>query len=629
VGQYPFSAVVLAKVRMVLILMGVAGSGKTTIGTLLARELGWRFADADDFHPPENKEKISRGIPLSDADRAPWLAAMRVAILRWKAASENAVLACSALKRRYRDELRVGLVQVVFLKGDYAELLERLRLRHGHFADERILASQLATLEEPGKDDRDQAITVEIGGSPQEIVSAIIAALKRTGSILIPTSVSPAATREPQDELENKTVSKLLWRLLPFLFLLYIVAFLDRINVGFAALGMQKQLGLNDKIFGTAFGFFFLGYFFLQIPSNLVLARVGARRWIAVIMVAWGVISCCTALVSTPREFYLLRFLLGVAEAGFFPGMILYLRNWFPRGARARAVAWFMTANPLAGVIGGPISGALLGLHWLGIAGWQWLFVLEGLPAVILALVVVATLKDDPGQAVWLGAEEKLWLVTTLEQEHEQQSKITGSDAWAAFLSWRIWLLTVVFFGLTTSGYGIVLWLPNFIHSLSAASNLGIGVISVIPYVATAIAMVLVGMHSDKTRERRWHLTGSAFIAASALTAAAYTHSIVPALAAVSIGMMATFSMLGPFWAAATSLMSGTAAAAGIALINSVGNLGGFFGPYIIGVKRSSGGGFRGGMLIIAAFLALAGVLASLVQPSRERSAANRSNPLQ
>ncbi len=441
--------------------------------------------------------------------------------------------------------------------------------------------------------------------------------------------MNPASTPVATSELEAKTISKLLWRLLPFLFLLYIVAFLDRINVGFAALEMQKKLGLNDKVYGLAAGLFFAGYFFFQLPSNLVLARVGARRWIAVIMVAWGVISCSMALITTAREFYLLRFLLGVAEAGFFPGMILYLRSWFPRGARARAVAWFMTANPLAGVIGGPLSGALLGLHQFGIAGWQWLFVLEGLPAIVLALVVLSRLKDHPHEAAWLPSQEKLWLVATLDQEREQQAKITGSDAWAAFLSWRIWLLTVVFFGLATSGYGIVLWMPNFIHSLSAASNLGIGVISVIPYVATAIAMVLVGMHSDHTGERRWHLAGSAFAAAAALLMAAYTHSIVPALAAISLGLMATFSMQGPFWATATSLLSGTAAAAGIALINSVGNLGGFFGPYIIGVKRSSGGGFRGGMLIIAVFLALAGVLALVVQPARERPAPARPNPLQ
>src|SRR5438876_2414863 len=228
--------------------------------------------------------------------------------------------------------------------------------------------------------------------------------------------------------LEKRTVSRLLWRLLSFLFLLYIVAFLDRINVGFAALEMQKQLSLSDSVYGLAAGLFFLGYFFCQLPSNLILARVGARRWIAVIMVAWGLISCCMALVTTARSFYVLRFLLGVAEAGFFPGMILYLRNWFPRGARGRAVAWFMTANPLAGVIGGPISGALLGLHHLGIAGWQWLFVLEGLPAVVLAVVVLFTLKDDPQQADWLKPEERLWLSTMLDQERVLHAEVGAAE---------------------------------------------------------------------------------------------------------------------------------------------------------------------------------------------------------
>lgn len=379
--------------------------------------------------------------------------------------------------------------------------------------------------------------------------------------------MQPQFTPASGTDLEKRIVSRLLWRLLPFLFLLYIVAFLDRINVGFAALEMQKQLGLNDAVYGQAAGLFFAGYFFFQLPSNLVLARVGARRWIAVIMVAWGIVSCCMALVDTPGEFYALRFLLGVAEAGFFPGMILYLRSWFPAGARARAVAWFMTANPLAGVIGGPVSGALLGMHQLRIAGWQWLFILEGLPAIVLALVVLGTLKDRPEQATWLLPDEKAWLSTALHQESDQQGKITGSDAWAAFVNWRIWLLTVVFFGLTTSGYGIVLWLPKFIHSLSTANNFGIGVISVIPYAAATIGMVLVGTHSDRTGERRWHLAGSALAASAMLLVAAYSHSIVPALAAVSLALTATFSMQGPFWATATSLLSGTAAAAGIALI--------------------------------------------------------------
>jgi ACS family tartrate transporter-like MFS transporter len=430
-------------------------------------------------------------------------------------------------------------------------------------------------------------------------------------------------------QLESRIVRKLFLRLLPFLFVLYIVNYLDRINVGFAALQMQKQLDLSDRVYGTGAGIFFAGYFFFQLPSNLALSRVGARRWMSAIMVLWGVISCCMVLVRSADSFYALRFLLGAAEAGFFPGIILYLKNWFPAGARARAVAWFMTANPLAGVIGGPISGTLLGMHQLGIAGWQWMFVLEGFPAILLAGITFLTLKDHPQQATWLGPEERVWLAGTLEQERQQQKAVTRDDIWAAFLSWRIWLLMVVYFGLTTSGYGLILWLPNYIHSLSTLSNVGIGLVSVIPYIATAAAMVLVGMRSDRTGKHRAHLAGSALAAGVFLFIGAQTTSIVPGLAFVSLALMATFSMQGPFWATATSFMSGTAAAAGIALINSFGNLGGFYGPYIIGVKRNAGGGFRGGMLVISGFLALAGVVSLLVRAPRQPASSAGSNPLQ
>src|SRR5579864_7667570 len=413
---------------------------------------------------------------------------------------------------------------------------------------------------------------------------------------------------------EARVVRILLWRLMPFLFLLYVVNYLDRINVGFAALQMQTQLKLSDRVYGLGAGIFFAGYFFFQVPANLALARVGARRWMAAIMVLWGVISCCMVLVRTPAGFYELRFLLGAAEAGFFPGIILYLKNWFPATARARAVAWFMTANPLAGVIGGPISGALLGLHEFGIAGWQWMFLLEGVPAILLAAVVLLTLKDQPDQATWISQDEKRWLTSALEEERRHQGSISRSDFWAAFLSWQTWLLIMVYFGITTSGYGLILWLPNYIHSLSRLSNFGIGVISVIPYFATAVAMVLVGMRSDRAGQHRFYLSGAAFFAAITLLAASRTTSIVPGLTFVSLAMMGTFSMMGPFWATATSLTSGVAAAAGIALINSFGNLGGFFGPFIIGVKRNSGAGFRGGMLIISGLLALAGFIALLVR---------------
>jgi MFS transporter, ACS family, tartrate transporter len=419
---------------------------------------------------------------------------------------------------------------------------------------------------------------------------------------------------------ESRVVRTLLWRLMPFLFLLYVVNYLDRINVGFAALQMQTQLGLSDRVYGLGAGIFFAGYFFFQVPSNLAMARVGARRWMTAIMVIWGVISCCMVFVQTPAGFYELRFLLGAAEAGFFPGIIFYLKNWFPATARARAVALFMTANPLAGVIGGPISGALLGLHQFGIAGWQWMFLLEGTPAILLAAIVLLTLKDHPRQATWLSEDEKLWLVSAFEEERQRHKSVTRNDIWAAFLNWRVWLLIVVYFGITTSGYGLILWLPNYIHSLSRLSNFGIGIISVIPYIATAIAMVLIGTRSDQSGRHRFYLTATAFFAAVTLFVAAQTTSIVPALAFVSLAMMGTFSMLGPFWATATSLMSGIAAAAGIALINSFGNLGGFFGPYIIGLKRNSGSGFRGGMLIISGGLALAGFIALLVHAEERPS---------
>ncbi|MBV9623158.1 MAG: MFS transporter [Acidobacteria bacterium] len=417
-------------------------------------------------------------------------------------------------------------------------------------------------------------------------------------------------------DVETRCVHKLFWRLLPFLFLLYVVNYLDRINVGFAALQMQTQLHFTDRVYGLGAGIFFAGYFLFQVPSNLAMAHVGARRWIAGIMVLWGLISCCMVFVRTGREFYALRFVLGAAEAGFFPGVILYLKNWFPASARARAVALFMTANPVSGVIGGPLSGALLGLHQFGIAGWQWMFVIEGLPSIALAALVLLALTDIPEAATWLGPDERLWLTGNLRAERERHVQEIGADLRAALtrLSGKLLLLTVTYFGITTTVYGTILWLPNFIHSLSTLSNFGIGVVSMIPYMATAISMVLIGIQSDRTGRHRLYLALTAFAAALFMFLAAQTRSMVPGLAFVSLALMSASSMQGPFWATATSLMSGTAAAAGIALINSFGNLGGFFGPYIIGAKRSSGMGFRGGMLIISAFLALAGIVSLLVR---------------
>jgi MFS transporter, ACS family, tartrate transporter len=430
---------------------------------------------------------------------------------------------------------------------------------------------------------------------------------------------SPVSNAVVATDLESVVVRKLLWRLLPFLFLLYIVNYLDRINVGFAALQMREQLGFSDEVFGTGFGIFFVGYFFLQVPSNLALSRVGARRWMAAIMVLWGVVSCGMIFVQTPRSFYVMRFVLGAAEAGFFPGIILYLKNWFPASARARAVAIFMTANPLAGVVGGPISGALLNLRHFGLAGWQWMFIIEGFPAVLLAATVLFTLKDRPSDATWLEEHERLWLSAVLENEHQANSKISGSDIVDAFINWRIWLLMIVYFGLTASAYGLILWLPSYIKSLSHLGNFEIGIVSVIPYLVTAMAMVVIGARSDKSGKHRLYLAGSAFSAAVFLFIAAQTSAIVSGLAFITLALAATFCMQGPFWATATSLMSGTAAAVAIALINSFGNLGGYFGPYIIGSKRSSGSGFAGGMLVITACLTLAGILSLVVRQGRQR----------
>ena len=428
---------------------------------------------------------------------------------------------------------------------------------------------------------------------------------------------SPAAQTSGRDEIEAVVVRTLTWRLVPFLFLLYTVAYLDRINLGFAALQMQQQLGFSDAVYGFGAGVFFAGYFFFQLPSNLVLERFGVRKWIAGLMVVWGVVSCCTIFVRGPgrQSFYALRFLLGAAEAGFFPGVILYLKNWFPARARARTVARFMTAAPLSGVIGGPLSGALLGLHQeAGLAGWQWMFLLEGIPAIVLGGMAWAYLVDHPASARWLSDEQREWLQQTMQQEAAETTVASRSGALAALQLGRIWILALVYFGLNTVSYGMSLWLPNLINSLSAVGNLEIGVLSAIPYVVAAVTMVIVGLHSDRSGERRWHTAVPAFAGAIALALAAHVGSVAPAVALVSVAVLGVFSMMGPFWAMPTTVLSGTAAATGIAFINSVGNLGGFFGPYIIGLLRTSTGHFKGGLLVVAGALAMSGALVLTVK---------------
>jgi ACS family tartrate transporter-like MFS transporter len=415
----------------------------------------------------------------------------------------------------------------------------------------------------------------------------------------------------PERGLEPGVISRLMWRLMPFLFLLYIVAYLDRINVSFAILQMRGQLHLGDRVYGRAAGMFFGGYFLFQVPSNLILEKVGVRRWISGLMVVWGAVSCSMILIRGPMSFYGLRFLLGAAEAGFFPGMILYMRGWFPASARARAVAWFMTANPLAGVVGSPISGALLGIHRGGLAGWQWLFLLEGMPAIVLGSAVYWVLADRPASASWLTEEQRSWLLGELERERVGNS-VDAGGVWKAVSSGRIWLLGVVYFGVPACMYGVSLWLPSAIRSVSRLGYFEIGMLTAVPYLATAVAMVLVGMHSDRSGERRWHTAVAGLVGAAALLAAGYWASPVVMIVGMGIGMLGAQSMSGPFWAMATAGLSGTAAAASIAVINSVGNLGGYFGPYIIGLARSDGGDFRGGLTAVGVTLGVCAGIAAV-----------------
>jgi ACS family tartrate transporter-like MFS transporter len=370
-------------------------------------------------------------------------------------------------------------------------------------------------------------------------------------------------------------------------------------------------------------GIFFAGYFCFQLPSNLALQRVGARRWIALLMMVWGAISAAMIFVSGPRSFYTLRFLLGAAEAGFFPGVIFYLKSWFPVRARARTVARFMTAAPLSGVIGGPISGALLGLHLKGgLAGWQWMFLIEGIPAVLLGFVALAYLVDRPEEAGWLSSKEREWLLVRREREEV----VVESGTFSALKMPRIWMLALVYFGLNTVSYGVSLWLPKLIKSLSGISNFRVGLLSAIPYVAAAVAMVAVGLHSDRSGERRWHTAVPAFAGALALAGAAYSTSVGPSILLISVAVLGVFSMMGPFWAMPTSFLSVSAAAAGIAVINSVGNLGGFVGPYVIGLVRTSTGQFKGGLLLVSAALAVSGMVVLGVRRRTDRSLSKAPN---
>ncbi|MCW5557250.1 MAG: MFS transporter [Verrucomicrobiae bacterium] len=415
--------------------------------------------------------------------------------------------------------------------------------------------------------------------------------------------------------MRARVLSKVTRRLLPFMLVLYVAAYLDRINVGFAALEMKKDLAWSDTIYGLGAGLFFVGYFLFEIPSNLILERVGARLWIARIMISWGLLSSAMMFVKSAEAFYVLRFLLGAAEAGFFPGMLLYLTYWFPAAERARAMAQFITAAMLAWIVGGPVSGLVLRLDGLGgLQGWQWLFLLEGLPSVVLGLVVLACLVDRPSQARWLTGEERDWLERELR--HERLETPVKRPLLQALREGKTWLLALVYFLLTVASYGFSLWLPQVIAEVSGLLPEQVGWLSAVPYALTAIGMVLIGGHSDRTQERRWHVALPLWVAAAGMAVAAQTAQPVTVVAALSVAAIGNFGCLGPFWALATRHLGRSAAAGGIALINSLGNLGGFLGPFAVGRLKDLTSGYGSGFLFLAGALLAAGLLALRLKDS-------------
>jgi ACS family tartrate transporter-like MFS transporter len=411
--------------------------------------------------------------------------------------------------------------------------------------------------------------------------------------------------------LEAAVFSRVRLRLIPFMFLLYVVNYLDRVNIGFAALQMNKDLGFGPEVYGYGAGIFFWGYLLFEVPSNLLMDRVGARIWIARIMVGWGIVSTSMMFMHSATSFYALRFLLGIAEAGFFPGMILYLTYWFPASERAKSVSQFMTATAIAGVIGGPLSGALLTLNGtLGLRGWQWLFLLEGIPSILLGVVVFIYLTDRPEQAYWLTEEQRTWLVARMQEDRASRAG-TGqhTSVTAALTNSRVWLFAMLYFCIVVCFYGVTFFLPTILKQLSGLPDFAIGLIAAIPYIIAAVTMVLVGMSSDRTGERHLHLAGCVTVGAIGLVLSSMTTQPVLALVTLSIAAAGIWGGLGPFWAMPTAYLSGTAAAGGIALINSIGNLGGFLGPSLVGGIVQRTGNFSLALFTIAGSLVIACVL--------------------
>ncbi|WP_424630611.1 MFS transporter [Bradyrhizobium sp. SYSU BS000235] len=427
-------------------------------------------------------------------------------------------------------------------------------------------------------------------------------------------------------DIEKSTIRAVSSRLLPFLIVAYFTCVLDRVNVSFAALTMNADLGFTPLVYAWGAGIFFIGYFLLEVPSNIALHRFGARRWIARIMVTWGLISAATAFVTGPYGFYTVRFLLGVAEAGFFPGIILYLTYWYPEKYRARVMSAFIVGAPLSAVLGGPLCGFLLEMHNIGgFKGWQWLFIVEGIMPVLLGLVAFFYLTDKPASARWLSSDQKTWLETELADERRTKHGVNALTLREALSSPKVLALGFVYFGLLAGLYGIQFWLPQIVKGFGL-TNIQIGFVSAVPFAFGTLAMLLWGRRSDKAKERVWHVVLPLFLTAAALVASAYASNLVLTMAALIFASIGGFAAFGLFWTLPTAYLTGVAAAGGIALINSIGSLSGFGGPYLIGWIKETTGSTVMGLLVLAILPAAAAftvlVLEKGAQPVRSEEPA-------
>ncbi len=414
---------------------------------------------------------------------------------------------------------------------------------------------------------------------------------------------------------EEATYRKVAWRLIPLLLLCYVVAYLDRVNVGFAKLQMIDELKFSETVYGLGAGIFFIGYFLCEVPSNIILHKVGARVWIGRIMITWGILSAAMMYVSSPMMFYVMRFMLGVAEAGFFPGIILYLTYWYPAQRRGRMTAMFMTAIALSGVIGGPLSGAIMkhahGVN--GLSGWQWMFLLEGLPSVLLGVAVILLLKDRIADAHWLTDDEKALLARNIAAE---ESAKEDHNILHVMGSGRVWLCAAIYFSYVMGLYGVSFWMPSIIKSMGYADPLDIGLISAIPYGVSVVVMLLVANSADRSGERRWHVAIPGLLGAVGLAmSVVWSKNPVLAVAALTLGLSGIMATLPLFWSLPTAFLAGAGAAAGIALINSLGNLSGFASPYAVGWLKDATGSTDAGVYLLACGMVV-GALLTLSVPA-------------